>query len=217
MEVKESNIKFQFDQTGIQGISSDFFPANFLMCIIGKPGSGKTTLLRKLLLDSDLLSKKFDYILIITPSPQEFPFIINDKQIVTQFDLNWITKLLYSLKNVKNVLIIIDDFISWIKKEENNPLLRQLIFNRRHIVKNATVSIIMTSQRYITIPATIRSCINMLIVFKLSFKDMSKIYDELITCFRSVWRIIISQMSHFLMINVDSQEFFLDFDKVVVS
>jgi len=38
------------------------------MLIIGKPGSGKTHLIYELVSNSDFYYKKFDYILIITPS-----------------------------------------------------------------------------------------------------------------------------------------------------
>jgi DNA-binding transcriptional MocR family regulator len=44
----------------------------------------------------------------------------------------------------KNVLIILDDMVSDIKKNEHNPELAKLFYNRRHLI-NGTLSIILTS------------------------------------------------------------------------
>ena len=48
-------------------------------------------------------------------------------------------------KFFKNTLIVLDDMVSDIKANETNPLLTQLIFNRRHLYVNGTVSIIIVS------------------------------------------------------------------------
>ena len=44
-----------------------------------------------------------------------------------------------------NVLCIIDDMISNIKANEFNPLLTQMIFNRRHLVINGMLSLIIVA------------------------------------------------------------------------
>ena len=45
----------------------------------------------------------------------------------------------------KNTLIVLDDMVSDLKANEHNPMLTQLIFNRRHLMVNGTVSIIIVS------------------------------------------------------------------------
>jgi hypothetical protein len=47
-----------------------------------------------------------------------------------------------------NVLLIIDDFISELNKERYSIYITKLIFNRRHLIENGMVSIILTSQKY---------------------------------------------------------------------
>ena len=44
-----------------------------------------------------------------------------------------------------NVLLILDDVVADIKKNENNPELARLVMNRRHIILNGTISIIMVT------------------------------------------------------------------------
>ena len=45
----------------------------------------------------------------------------------------------------RNTLIVLDDVVSDLKANEHNPMLTQLIFNRRHLMINGTVSIIIVS------------------------------------------------------------------------
>ncbi len=79
----------------------------------------------------------------------------------------------------KRVLVILDDLIADIKKAENDPAVKALFYNRRHIGKNFEVSILLTSQRYMTIPTVIRSGLTFLIVFQPIRKDWLKIREEL--------------------------------------
>lgn len=44
-----------------------------------------------------------------------------------------------------NMLIVLDDVVSQIKSQEFDPHVTQLFFNRRHLLANGTVSIIMVS------------------------------------------------------------------------
>jgi len=41
---------------------------HFTMLIVGKPGSGKTTVLRNMMTSKEFYKKKFDHVLIISPS-----------------------------------------------------------------------------------------------------------------------------------------------------
>lgn len=212
-----SNIEFEFDIKGIEGITSDIFPPNFLCAIIGKPGSGKTSLLRKILLDTQLLSKKYDTIFLMSPSPDEYPFTFAAENVCNDFNLDWAKEKISKCK-AKNALLIIDDFISYIKKAENDPRLKSLIFNRRHLLKNGTLSIIITSQRYIALPTNIRSNINMIICFKIPNKDFQTMYRELITIDKKTFEKMISCVKDttFFMTNLDSNKYFLKFDQIIV-
>jgi Cdc6-like AAA superfamily ATPase len=222
MEIQKSNIDFRYDFNGIEGIENDIFPPNFCGCIIGKPGSGKTTLLRYLLLDPNLLYKKYDYVYIMSPSIEEYPFVMNKQSITNKFDLGWIYSNLKAIPPSEkhlDLLIIIDDFISYLKDNATNPELISLFFNRRHIVNNATISILLTSQRYMTIPATIRSVLNIIILFQLSFRDLFKIWEEHISIPRKAFFSLVSSLSYrdFLVCNIQEKKFFVRFDQVIFS
>lgn len=47
--------------------------------------------------------------------------------------------------NRYNVLLILDDCVGQIKELQNNQYLAQLIFNRRHLIANGTLSIVILS------------------------------------------------------------------------
>jgi len=78
---------------------------------------------------------------------------------------------LAALPKGSNALVVLDDVIGEIKKEQNNKELMKLIFNRRHLIPEGTVSILLTSQKYIVCPTRIRSCLSALILFKLNPSD----------------------------------------------
>ena len=220
MEIKKNDIEFKYDFNTIEGINSDIFPPNFLCTIIGKPGSGKTTLLRQLLLNPDLLYKKFDHVIIASPSIEEFPFVINPDNMTNKFNIQWFYNRLKVIKEQNgNILIIIDDFISQIKKQQLDPMLMALIYNRRHLVKNSTISIIITSQRYMTIPPIIRSCITVVILFQLTRRDMEKIWDEHINLSKKNFFRLVSfdSKNSFALCNLNDNKFFLNFDQVFFS
>jgi ABC-type cobalamin/Fe3+-siderophores transport system ATPase subunit len=100
MEIKRNNIEFKYDFNEIEGIKNEIFPPNFNCCIIGKPGSGKTTLLRQIMLDPNLLFQKYEYVFIMSPSLEEYPFILNENNVTNKFDLNWIYSRLKGIKSM---------------------------------------------------------------------------------------------------------------------
>lgn len=219
MELQNKGIEFKYDLYGSQGISSNIFPQNFCCLIIGKPGSGKTTLLRQFILDPSFLYRKFDYVFIASPSLEELPFILNATQMTNKFDINWFFKVLNDIEEKTkpiNILIIIDDFISFIKKNQYNPNLISLFYNRRHIVKNGIISIILTSQRYMTIPPQIRSTCNMLVLFRLSYRDILKVCDENISISNKKF-ISLFDNGKFVICNLESNTYYSEFDQVVFS
>ena len=119
-------MEYKFDFFEKEGIENNIFPDNFCCCIIGKPGSGKTTLLRQIMLDPNLLNKKYEYVFICSPSLEEFPFIMNEGAVTSEFSINWIKNRLNEIeeKYHVNVLFIIDDFIAHIYKNQKVFLIK---------------------------------------------------------------------------------------------
>ena len=73
-----------------------------------------------------------------------------------------------------------DDVVADIKKLENDTMLTKLIFNRRHVLKNGVISIIITTQRFTVCPARIRSASNGVFLFDLNKSDITLIRSELL-------------------------------------
>lgn len=84
-------------------------------------------------------------------------------------------------KTHRNVLVVLDDVVGAIKKAEFDPRLAQLVMNRRHIIFNGTISLIMVTQKYTLIPARIRSNANWLVLYQLNPMDLETAYRDAVT------------------------------------
>lgn len=86
-----------------------------------------------------------------------------------------------------NVLLVLDDVVSSIKKAEYDPRLSQLIMNRRHLLLNGTLSIIIVSQKYTLIPIRLRSNANWLVLYQLNPIDFENVYKDSIIHDMKTW------------------------------
>ena len=170
-----------------------FLPSSFISLIIGKPGSGKTYLLQSLLLNPKLYFKFFNHVYII--SPYKFnKELCTSEVFISEFNISSIYQNIINKHDIlqkkkekesqnvtvkkQHILIIIDDFISRIKQEENNKSMIDLFYNRRHLVKNTTISFIITTQKYVMLPLKIRACLTSLYMFKTNNKELGTIINE---------------------------------------
>ena len=69
-----------------------------------------------------------------------------------------------------------------------------MFFNRRHLIENATISIIVVSQKYTMIPARIRSTASWLILFKLNPFDFETVYKDSVLLDKKRWNAVVGSV-----------------------
>lgn len=189
-------------------------PGGFMLGIIGKPGSGKSTLIKSLL--TTVLRAKYSYVLVLSPSNEEYESFVPETQRTSDFDITWITKMinLINLSSAKtkqtNILIIIDDNVAKVKEVERKAATSKLFFNRRHMLWNGTISLILVSQKYTMVPARYRSCFTHLAIYTTSPFDVKKIFDESIFKYsKAEWTDKVAHLYdtpyNYLFINLETQ------------
>lgn len=173
------------DKEGITNYTiSGMFPSSFFLLVVGKPGTGKTTLIEEMLLNDSIFNSKFDHIIVFSPNIFPNLNLELDKNYFKLFELDVLFNILNILSeqseksSYKNILIILDDMIADVKKKQYEPLLLKLFFNRRHIIKNGCISILMTTQKFIITPPNIRPCINSLVLFQLNTSEYNSLKND---------------------------------------
>lgn len=226
----EKNVKIA---QGVKGINEDILQTHFITLIVGKPGCGKSHLIREYILNPDLYFQKFSYVIFVTPSRFEDPrLILDSSNFIQHLDLEWLHKVLRSYKlsveekdknhKPKNILIILDDVISQLKKHESNPLLTPLFYNRRHLLgEKFIISYLITTQKYVLTPTKIRSVLTSVIVFPLMKMDWTKLQEECIydnldkRWINKFMNDIKEKKFTFLYIRLDNSKCFYKFEKCI--
>jgi hypothetical protein len=223
--VINSGIKLQkpLKQEGLNSLDTNFFPNHFTGIIVGKPGDGKTTFIKTILKEPKIFFKKFNCVLVLSPSFVEFnDLFLPSSNIKDDLDFSWIYEKIEKYKNTVdyvNVLIIIDDLVSELKNDESNAELKKLIWNRRHLLNNGMLSILISTQKYKGIPAIIRVAMNVIIVFRLSPKEIKSIQEELIYSdidFDKICSFVFKEEGNFLIYNIKQNIFFKNFDQIKI-
>ena len=169
---------------GLTGINEKILQKSFISLIVGKPGSGKSHLLFEFLDNPALFNKKFDKVYFLSPSVIS-GIKMNESNWIKYFSPKWmLSKAMENsddfekMKHPCNILFVIDDMISAIKQNENDPILVDLFFNRRKIVPNCVISYFIVTQKYMVCPSKIRTNLTSVFFFKGNGVDLKKILEE---------------------------------------
>ena len=200
---------------GVYGLS-EILQGSFITLLVGKPGSGKSHLLYELIMHPQLYFKKFHKVYFCTPS--KIPLDLKDDNWKPYLDLDWLLNKCLTAPSGSNILLVLDDVIGEIKKAQNDPKLMKIFFNRRHLIPgDGTVSILITSQKYMVCPTRIRSCLTALILFKLNPSDWRKVQEECLQINKGEQGILIknsyTKPFDFLYIRLDNGDIYNKFEK----
>jgi len=195
--------------------------------MIGQPGSGKTSLLVSFLTGTGknkVLRKIYNNILVVMPSSSIKSMKNNifknhdEDKMFNELNFDTINEIKNRLDEYteanESTLIIMDDVGAELKNLDIQKILRQIIYNRRHL----KCSIIMLCQSFLSIPREIRKLINNTIMFKPSKIEFEHFIHEL---FQQKKDKIIDLLQlyknkgDYLFLNVESQRIYQMFDEVI--
>ena len=175
----------------------DPLPKRFSMYICGSPASGKTSLWTSMLLShpTKKAPKKpryyyrfFDNIDLISGSLQTLPikkFGLPESQLHYKYSDTLLNEIIDDIKADENYnsLIVLDDVIRDLTRSK---ILTSVILNRRHITQNpseddmASLSMMITSQKFNLLPLSLRCNMSHIILFKTTNNaELRAIKDEL--------------------------------------
>jgi KaiC/GvpD/RAD55 family RecA-like ATPase len=196
---------------------------------IGKPGSGKTSLLVSFLTgkkDRKVFRNVFDHILLIMPKSSRDSMKKNifkkhdEDKMFDELDYGTIStiheRLLKSSSENENTLLILDDVGASLKNNEIQKILRNIIYNRRHL----KVHIVILLQSFISCPLEVRKLLNNIFMFKPSKMEFENLFNELFETKKElaldIMNVAYNKPHQYLMLNVDTQRMFRGFDEIVV-
>ena len=106
---------------------------------------------------------------------------------------------------------------AYLKNNEIKKMLKEFIFNRRHL----RTSIYFLCQTYMSVEADIRKLFSNLFVFRVSKKELEKIFEELVEQIKDnvlpISKLVYDKRYNFLFINTDSGRLFKNFDEILFS
>lgn len=192
---------------------------------LGAPRSGKTSLLYSMFENKELLNDTYHNIFIFQPSQSRasikgnlFDKIPKDQRYdeLTYETLREVMDRIKDEPKKHNNAIIFDDVTASLRNKETKKLLKELIFNRRHI----STSVFFLVQTWFSIEPDIRKLFSNIFVFRTSKKELEQVADEVIEqkkdYIMDIAKLVYKEPFQYLFINTDSQRLFTNFDEIVI-
>lgn len=207
---------------------NDYDLSKFLNChstnlLIGKPGSGKTSTMTSWFQSKKLLKKVYHTIYLFQPSHSTASLKDNIfEDLPNKYDELTFETLNDCLEKIKNNdskycnAIIIDDMTSALKNNDIKKLLKQLIYNRRHL----RTSIFFLCQTYLSVEKDLRKLFSNIFIFKVSIQELNLIFEEHIELNKdditTIRKCVFDKPYNFLFMNTDSSRIFKCWDEILI-
>jgi hypothetical protein len=204
---------------------TSFLNGHTLNMFVGRPKSGKSSLMQGLFRSSKCLKKVYHDIYLFQPiisrgSMKDDIFNgIPENQKYNELSLENLTKVKNEIESSDpkfNKVIILDDMAAYLKNNSTLKLLKEIIYNRRHL----RVSIYILSQTYFSMPKDLRKLVSNFVIFKVSKNEMHEIFDENIENLEKmadkISKVVYDQPFNFLFVNVDTQSLYKNWDRLEI-
>ena len=203
---------------------SNFNRHSFNM-IIGRPGSGKSSLLQSLFNNKHCFKKCFNSIYLFQPATSRGSMkndIFNNlpsEMVYNELTENNLQQVINNIKQAsdENHCIILDDMGAYLKNVEIQKLLKELVFNRRHL----HTSIFVVAQSYKSLPLDLRKLVSNFIIFKVSKLELNEIFKENVESLNDytdqISKIVYDAPHNFLAINPETRQLFKNWDKLCIT
>ena len=202
-----------------------FMNAHSTNLFIGTSGSGKTSLLYSFFESKNLLNNTFHNIYLFQPSHSRasmkddlFDSIPKDQR-YDELNYDNLSEVMERIKGEDkkhNNCILFDDMGAYLKNKDTKKLLKELIFNRRHL----SCSIFFLVQTWFSIEKDIRKLFSNIFIFKVSKKELETIADEVIETKKeyipAISKMVFSEPYKYLFINTNSGRMFSDFNEILI-
>ena len=194
--------------------------------LIGKPKSGKTSMLYALFKQKKLFAKVFHNIYIFQPSASRASMkdqLFNqlpDDQLYEQLEYDNLKECIDRIKSGdsdENNCIIFDDMTAYLKNKQTLQMLKELIYNRRHL----HTSIFFLVQTWYSVPKDIRKLFSNLFIYKTSKKELEEIFEEIVEqdkdIIPKISKFVFDKPYNFLFLNTDSQKLYKNWDEIILA
>jgi hypothetical protein len=216
-----------------------FLNSHTTTLMLGRPRSGKTSMLYSLFKSPKLLKKTYHNIYVFKspkllkktyhniyvfqPSASRASMkdnifgSLDDDQLFEELsydNLHGVLDIIKAADHSENHCIIFDDQTAYLKNISTLQMLKEMIFNRRHL----HLSIFFLVQTWYSIPKDIRKLFNNAFIFKISKNEMENIFEEVIEkkkdMIPAISKIVFDAPYNFLFINIESQKMFKNWDSI---
>jgi len=193
--------------------------------MIGRPASGKTSLLYSFFKSPKVFRKVFHNIYLFQPSHSRASMKDNifekipQEQCYEELNYENLQSVMTTIKDEDkkyNNCIIFDDMTAYLKNGDVKQLLKELIFNRRHL----RCTVIFLVQTWYSIEKDIRKLFSNIFCFRVSKQELSTIMDEVVESkakyMNDIAKIVFDEPYKYLFINVNTQRLFDGWDELII-